>query len=720
MFASRTSLGSAGKRAPTPPGTDGGSTNATDDVQDRKTGAFAEQLNCAVCNAALGKRKMNPRHHCRICGNSVCASCSPSSLQLEGERSLQRACTPCVSNAQKASLHRDKLVRLGENLNAISGETGPVDDPPESIDDALVRCEGILTALEDQRDDLVATKTQLDGVKRHYETSKAALEETEAKLREESEARERVAKDSETSRNQLAEMETKIKATEDKLSREESLRQESIAAREEARANFDVKLAEEHQRRLDLEKKLTKFEASEARASEAEARVIEVQRAHDASIAKWKSEVESCQKMADTSQAHVKEADARAAEKKQAFEQVETKMVQFRKRYEFAEVRVNELEAQVLLQKQELEMTGSRLDHEQKTRELVDMALSDLRKEHAAVEAQTAQEKERVVKELEVISQDFHGMKESAEALKSQLEESRGGERVLQSRCERLAADLEDEKQSRLKLENMVQAAKSSSMDDKSSSAEALRSCQAALALAESNVTREVRARKQAEEALDLAKSANIKLGERLWAAATPVGESDAGSRQTIPTSLEEAVVFCQSALPLIEQVQRKFPEIQQRLVAAEASRERQKLEQETAERQCRASSADVKAALERQQRVEADVERERHQREVAERQLRDSSAQIKSALDRLQRESAEWTAREAVMEADLAREREQRQILERNLRGVEHARERSPVSDPAQTAMRSRNLADLHDQLLSPPANQAGEGRCTDRCSLM
>eukprot|EP00927_Polykrikos_kofoidii_P029248 TRINITY_DN2532_c0_g1_i1.p1 TRINITY_DN2532_c0_g1~~TRINITY_DN2532_c0_g1_i1.p1 ORF type:complete len:913 (+),score=231.72 TRINITY_DN2532_c0_g1_i1:119-2857(+) len=912
MFGSRNSLGSTAKRAPTPPGTDGGSTNA-EDGQDRKPGAFAEKLNCAVCNTALGKRKMNPRHHCRICGDSVCASCSPSSLQLEGEKSLQRACTPCVSNAQKASFHKDKLQRLGENLNAIAGGSGPADAPPESIDGALLRCEGFLTALEDLRDDNIATKTKLEGTTRNYETSKAALEETQGKLREETEAKESTAKDLEATRKQLSEMEAKVEITEEKFLREENLRQASDAVLAETRKTFEVKLAEEQQTRSNLDEQLKVFrekndalearardtearlaqeqeqrsdldaklkissekndalearardaearlvqeqeqrsdldaklkissekhdglearardaeariveeqqarsdldeklknssqkheesearareaeeriaqeqrtrldvesdlkiskenhtasearareveallaleqqsrsesesrlkmsdekhEASKARASEAEARIIEMQQALEASNAKWQSEADNRQKIADASELRAKEADARFAQKQQALEQAETKLALSRTRYESAEARVTEVEAELLLQKQEREMSNSRLEHEQKTRELADTALSDLRREHAAAEARAAQEKDQVLKELEGMSRDFHGMKEKAEALESQVEESRAGERVLQSRCDRLAVDLEDEKQSRLKLENMVQNAKSSSMDDKSSSADAVASCQAAVAVAESNAIREVRARKQAEEALDLAKSASIKLGERLWAV---VSGTDDGSRHTVPTSLDEAVVFCQSALPQIEQGQRKIPELQQRLVAAEASIERQKLEREAAERLFRESSADAKAAFERQQRVEANVESEKHQREVSERQLRESMAEIRTVVDRHQRESAEWTERAAALEADLAREREQREVFERKLREVEHARERSPPSDfykqdagplspgagaPTSQATQSTHYTDLQDPLVPPAPNQAaaGGGRCTDRCSVM
>jgi len=57
---------------------------------------------CFNCRAALGNRKFNPRHRCRLCNRTVCGACSPSSLQLETGGQLWRACTPCVTIACKS------------------------------------------------------------------------------------------------------------------------------------------------------------------------------------------------------------------------------------------------------------------------------------------------------------------------------------------------------------------------------------------------------------------------------------------------------------------------------------------------------------------------------------------------------------------------------------------------------------------------------------------
>lgn len=70
---------------------------------------WSEAVACAVCGTSLGKRRLNPRHHCRLCGSSVCSSCSPSSIKLEGEKSLQRVCTPCVGSAIQAQQRCDDM-----------------------------------------------------------------------------------------------------------------------------------------------------------------------------------------------------------------------------------------------------------------------------------------------------------------------------------------------------------------------------------------------------------------------------------------------------------------------------------------------------------------------------------------------------------------------------------------------------------------------------------
>ncbi|CAE7597734.1 Kcnh7 [Symbiodinium microadriaticum] len=46
--------------------------------------------NCSICSALLGRRRLRPRHHCRICGRCVCATCHQKEGQEEEKSKLRR------------------------------------------------------------------------------------------------------------------------------------------------------------------------------------------------------------------------------------------------------------------------------------------------------------------------------------------------------------------------------------------------------------------------------------------------------------------------------------------------------------------------------------------------------------------------------------------------------------------------------------------------------
>ena len=48
---------------------------------------------CALCNREFNLSRR--RHHCRVCGACVCASCSPHELRLTSERPAERHCSRC-------------------------------------------------------------------------------------------------------------------------------------------------------------------------------------------------------------------------------------------------------------------------------------------------------------------------------------------------------------------------------------------------------------------------------------------------------------------------------------------------------------------------------------------------------------------------------------------------------------------------------------------------
>lgn len=165
---------------------EGTSTVAGDDASESKRG-WAEASECSVCGAEVSKRKFNPRHHCRICGNTVCGACSPSTVKLEGEKALQRACTPCVWNAQIAPSIQERLVHLVRNLHAIGGSDAP-SNAPQNLDGSVQQCEAIVTSLEDIRDNREALKTQMQGMRmkleKESERARRAEEDIEACIAE--------------------------------------------------------------------------------------------------------------------------------------------------------------------------------------------------------------------------------------------------------------------------------------------------------------------------------------------------------------------------------------------------------------------------------------------------------------------------------------------------------------------------------------------------------
>ncbi|CAE8597500.1 unnamed protein product [Polarella glacialis] len=148
---------------------------------ERASGSFQNAEVCAVCEAALAKRLMRPRHHCRICGSSVCAACSPSSVQMEGESALQRVCAPCVRQLPRLPEMTERLQRLGAALVCIgSCDEVPATEsqppgPRVGLEDSMVVCESAVTTLEDLRDSCRAATTRLEGFKLHLERAEVAV-----------------------------------------------------------------------------------------------------------------------------------------------------------------------------------------------------------------------------------------------------------------------------------------------------------------------------------------------------------------------------------------------------------------------------------------------------------------------------------------------------------------------------------------------------------------
>jgi hypothetical protein len=71
-----------------------------------------DTANCELCTREFGLSRR--RHHCRVCGNCVCASCSPFELRLSAAKPPVRICSRC-------NLRVGLLTQMTACLDAIEG-----------------------------------------------------------------------------------------------------------------------------------------------------------------------------------------------------------------------------------------------------------------------------------------------------------------------------------------------------------------------------------------------------------------------------------------------------------------------------------------------------------------------------------------------------------------------------------------------------------------------
>jgi len=100
--------------------------------------------NCSLCKATLGSLQ---RHHCRICGRCICASCSPHSVKIETS-CRQRACNHCVEPALKGPILQKRLALLGDQLTALHDPERAPSPPQTSVDACLAYCEGAIAEVQ--------------------------------------------------------------------------------------------------------------------------------------------------------------------------------------------------------------------------------------------------------------------------------------------------------------------------------------------------------------------------------------------------------------------------------------------------------------------------------------------------------------------------------------------------------------------------------------------
>merc|ERR1719352_651053 len=116
---------------------------------------------------------MNRRHHCRTCHRSVCHTCSPSTVSLQGHNGLQRACTPCVTFSVNAPEFNKDLAEFGQRLHSMSGIKVAVSSTFHSLGDTIEFCKAALDPLEGKIIELQQKQKAAD----------RGLREAESKLR---------------------------------------------------------------------------------------------------------------------------------------------------------------------------------------------------------------------------------------------------------------------------------------------------------------------------------------------------------------------------------------------------------------------------------------------------------------------------------------------------------------------------------------------------------
>jgi len=131
---------------------------------------------CTVCNKVFSKRKLRLQYNCGMCQRAVCSACAPSTVQLEGCTGLQKVCTPCIANAAKVPASQSRLIRLGEQLDALAGRPSSVAAKCTNLEEALDLSESAIAPLKNLQDSLALEKANSEKLKK-------ALQETEKRVR---------------------------------------------------------------------------------------------------------------------------------------------------------------------------------------------------------------------------------------------------------------------------------------------------------------------------------------------------------------------------------------------------------------------------------------------------------------------------------------------------------------------------------------------------------
>jgi len=113
----------------------------------RTFGPITKASPCAACGAELSLSQCN---RCGLCGEVVCAGCSPSRLQLQGCAELRRACITCVASAallDKQDGLRRRMGQLAEQMLLLSSSKLPADTRSGGLAENVAACSAAADAL---------------------------------------------------------------------------------------------------------------------------------------------------------------------------------------------------------------------------------------------------------------------------------------------------------------------------------------------------------------------------------------------------------------------------------------------------------------------------------------------------------------------------------------------------------------------------------------------
>ncbi|CAK0813442.1 unnamed protein product, partial [Prorocentrum cordatum] len=156
------------------------------------------ERNCSACFAQLGKRHLRRRYRCELCGQAVCSSCSPSSVQVDGEGGLQRACTPCVGIIQKVPDMASRFMRVADQMKGLAeavvvpeakaktlvAHNSFVATLPGSLGEAAAACEGLVPPMQEVVRRHVELRALADEAFKQLEARAAYAESASQKYRQ--------------------------------------------------------------------------------------------------------------------------------------------------------------------------------------------------------------------------------------------------------------------------------------------------------------------------------------------------------------------------------------------------------------------------------------------------------------------------------------------------------------------------------------------------------